>query len=91
MKDIIDNHYLDFDELVEMCEKMDFEMVDVVEEGIFNYKTVEELIEKSKGLYPGTDCPREGLVYRLKKDWNVNGKRLSFKVINDDYLLFKSK
>ena len=91
MKDIIDNHYLDFDELVEKCEKMDFEMVDVVEEGIFNYKTVEELIEKSKGLYPGTDCPREGLVYRLKKDWNVNGKRLSFKVINDDYLLLKSQ
>ena len=91
MKNIIDNHYLDFDELVEMCEKMDLEMVDVVEEGIFNYKTVEELIEKSKGLYPGTNCPREGLVYRLKKDWNTNGKRFSFKVINDDYLLLKSQ
>lgn len=82
MKNIIDNHYLDFDELVEMCEKMDLEMVDVVEEGIFNYKTVEQLIEKSKGLYPGTNYPREGLVYRLKKDWNTNGKRFSFKVIN---------
>jgi RNA ligase (TIGR02306 family) len=91
MKNIIDNHYLDFDELVEMCEKMDLEMVDIVEEGIFKYKTVEELIEKSKGLYPGTNCPREGLVYRLKKDWNINGKRFSFKVINDDYLLLKSQ
>ena len=42
----------------------------------------------SKGYYPGTDNFREGLVYRLKNDWNKD-KRLSFKVINDDYLINK--
>ena len=42
----------------------------VVEEGVFKYKTVEEMVEKSKGLYPGTNYPREGIVYRLKENWN---------------------
>ena len=90
IKDIKNNIYLDFDEMVKLCKEMDLPMVEVVEEGVFNYKTIEELVVKSKGNYPGTDGPREGLVYRVKKDWNKDGKRLSFKVINDDYLI-KSK
>ena len=90
IKNIKNNNYLDFDEMVKVCKEMDLPMVEVIEEGMFNYKTVEELLAKSKGNYPGTDHPREGLVYRLKKDWNKDGKRLSFKVINDDYLI-KSK
>ena len=65
-------------------------MIEVIEEGVFNYKTIDELVLKSKGNNPGTDSPREGLVYRVKKVWNKDGKRLSFKVINDDYLI-KSK
>ena len=90
IKNIKNNTYVDFDEMVKICKEMDLPMVEVIEEGVFHYKTVEELLEKSKGNYPGTDHPREGLVYRLKKDWNKDGKRLSFKVINDDYLI-KSK
>ena len=43
-------------------------MVEVIEKGVFNYKTIDELVVKSKGNYPGTDSPREGLVYRVKKD-----------------------
>ena len=90
IKDIKNNYYLGYDEMVKLCKEMDLPMVEVIEEGVFNYKTVEELIAKSKGNYPGTDGPREGLVYRLKQDWNKDGKRYSFKVINDDYLI-KSK
>ena len=90
IKDIKNNNYLDFDEMVKLCKEMDLPMVEVIEEGVFNYKTIDELVVKSKGNYPGTDGPREGLVYRVKKDWNKDGKRLSFKVINDDYLI-KSK
>ena len=90
IKDIKNNYYLGFDEMTKLCKEMDLPMVEVIEEGIFNYKTVEELVLKSKGNYPGTNGPREGLVYRVKKDWNKDGKRLSFKVINDDYLI-KSK
>ena len=90
VKNIKDNIYLGYDEMIKICKEMDLPFVEVIEEGIFNYRTVEELIAKSKGNYPGTDGPREGLVYRLKNDWNKDGKRLSFKVINDDYLT-KSK
>ena len=90
IKDIKNNYYVGFDEMVKLCKEMDLPMVEVIEEGIFNYKTVEELVLKSKGNYPETNAPREGLVYRVKKDWNKDGKRLSFKVINDDYLI-KSK
>ena len=90
IKDIKNNYYLDFDEMAKLCKEMDLPMVEVIEEGVFNYKTIDELVLKSKGNYPGTDGPREGLVYRVKKDWNKDGKRLSFKVINDDYLI-KSK
>ena len=87
IKNIIDNYYLDFKELVQVCKDMGLPMVEVTEEGIFKYKTVEEMVAKSKGLYPGTDYPREGLVYRLKENWNKNKLRCSFKVINDDYLV----
>ena len=90
IKDIKNNYYVGFDEMVKLCKEMDLPMVEVIEEGVFNYKTIDELLLKSKGNYPGTDDPREGLVYRVKKDWNKDGKRLSFKVINDDYLI-KSK
>ena len=91
IKNIKDNIYLGYDEMVKLCKEMDLPFVEVIEEGIFNYKSVEELIAKSKGNYPGTDGPREGLVYRLKNDWNKDGKRLSFKVINDDYLIKTKK
>ena len=87
IKNIKDNYYLDFKELVQVCKDMDLPMVEVIEEGIFKYKTVEEMVDKSKGLYPGTNYPREGLVYRLKENWNKNKLRASFKVINDDYLV----
>ena len=90
IKDIKNNYYIEYDEMAELCKEKDLPMVEVIEEGVFNYITVEELIAKSKGNYPGTDGPREGLVYRLKQDWNKDGKRYSFKVINDDYLI-KSK
>ena len=91
IKNIKENYYLDFDEMTKVCKELDIPMVEVIEEGTFNYKTIEELLEKSKGNYPGTNGPREGLVYRLKKDWNKDGKRCSFKVINDDYLIKTKK
>lgn len=91
IKNIKNNHYLGLEEMRKVCKELDLPMVEVVEEGVFNYKTVESLLEKSKGNYPGTDRPREGLVYRLKEDWNKDDKRMSFKVINDDYLINSKK
>ena len=91
IKNIKDNYYVDFKELVQVCKDMELPMVEVIEEGVFKYKTVEEMVEKSKGLYPGTKYPREGLVYRLKENWNKDKVRASFKVINDDYLVGGAK
>lgn len=91
IKNIKDNYYVDFKELVQVCKDMDLPMVEVIEEGIFKYKTVEEMVDKSKGFYPNTKYPREGLVYRLKENWNKDKIRASFKVINDDYLVQDKK
>jgi len=86
-KDLSTNKYLDFDELETLCKKMDLPMVQVIEKGdCFNY-SVSELKNVSKGMYPNTKNPREGLVFRLSKDWHTDNKRHSFKIINDDFLL----
>jgi hypothetical protein len=65
-------------------------MVMVVEKGDSFKYSVEELIELAKGNYPNTTHPREGLVFRLLKDWDTsNEKKNSFKIINNDFLLKK--
>lgn len=46
----------------------------------FNY-TLEELLEKAKGKYPNTNKNREGIVVRSLD------QTISFKVVNNDYLL----
>lgn len=85
IKDIEDNHYLDLDEMINVCKDLDLPFVEIIERGDnFNY-TLDELIEKSKGKYDGTDNFREGLVYRLQNNWNSDKGRFSFKVLNDDY------
>lgn len=58
--------------------------------GEFQKETVESLLEKAKGFYKGTENHREGIVVRPRFDsaFSVRaGTMLSFKVINDDYLL----
>ena len=85
IKDIINNKYLDLNEMIDVCNLMDLPMVEICEKGnSFNY-SLEELIEKSKGKYNGTNNCREGLVYRLQNNWNCNNERFSFKVLNEDY------
>ncbi len=59
----------------------------LVQSSYFNY-TLDELIESAKGEYPGGH-PREGIVVRPMEEVyseTLRG-RLSFKVINNDYLL----
>lgn len=82
-----------FTELKELCNTIGVKTVKLVEEGdSFNY-TLEDLLEKAKGNYEGTDTAREGIVIRLdtsKYATKDRGMReLSFKVINNDFLLNK--
>lgn len=72
-----------------LSEKYGFCMVPLVEIGpYFNY-TLDKLIELAKGKYEGTDNHREGIVIRSYSDKfkNEYGGYISFKCINNDFLL----
>jgi RNA ligase (TIGR02306 family) len=71
-----------------MCESHNLQTVPLLEEGdSFNY-TLEELIEMAKGFYPNGH-PREGIVVRPKIPFysTTLKDRMSFKVVNNDFLL----
>lgn len=69
----------------------ELKLVDVVEEGdSFSYTEVSQLLDKAKGFYPGTKNHREGIVIRPRDEEQFHrklGGRLSFKAINNDFLL----
>lgn len=88
IQDLDSLHFLPFKDVVNICNELDIPMVPIIETGdSFNY-TEEELIELADGLYP-TGKRREGIVVRPQEEMYseaLNG-RLSFKVINNKYLL----
>ena len=87
--DISEKRCLDYDEMKEFCEKIDIPVVALYERGdSFNF-TIDELFEKVKGNYEGTNNQREGLVFRLAKNWYTPCLRYSFKIISNDFLLKK--
>lgn len=92
--DIIDirtRRPLDFKDFLKVCNDLELETVPIEEVGeSFNY-TLEELLLKAKGKYP-SGFDKEGIVIRSQNyEYVLNvGNRLSFKVLNNDFLL-KSK
>lgn len=88
--DTIQKRYLVLDELRSVCADYHLRMVDVLEEGDnFNY-TLDELLEKAVGYYPGTKNKSEGIVIKPSRFIIYSptlGGRLSFKVLNNLYLL----
>lgn len=87
--DIKLGQYLEHDSFVQLAAELGLETVPVVDKFILNH-TVDQMVELSKGtslLYNKT--PREGLVFRPAVetyDPDLKG-RLSFKVINPEFLL----
>ncbi len=82
------NVKLSFDEMFTFCKDNGLKTVPILEvEDSFNYKTMEELLELSRGKYishfsgANKDQDREGIVIRSKD------QEISFKVINNDFLL----
>jgi hypothetical protein len=85
-------------EMLALCAELKLDAVPIEEEGEgFNY-TLEELLEKAKGKYP-SGLDKEGIVVRTKemasasfaatKADGTEGtvvRRLSFKVLNNDFL-----
>ena len=86
------NNFYPYDTMQAWCQRVGLQYVPAVHvwlEGEFN-ETIESLLELAKGNYNGTKNPREGLVirplYATLFDHRL-GSALSFKVINNDYLL----
>lgn len=78
---IDDHRYYNYLELKKICEEFDLEMVPVEKVVTFNY-SLEDLLHCSTGLYEGTKNRKEGIVIRT-----TDNDRISFKVVNNDYLL----
>ena len=82
---VIDLRYklrLDVDSMIQHCDTvLNIPTVPIEEIGEkFSYDSIKTLLIKANGLYRGTKNPREGLVIR-------SSKLISFKVINNEYLL----
>lgn len=82
--------YLDFEDFLQFCKLTKIPTVEIVERGeAFSYST-EDLLSMVDGAYQQTGKRREGIVVRSQKtqDSKVLGNaRLSFKVLNNKYLL----
>ena len=88
--DIDDGRYMNMAEVSTYCHQWGIPMVPIEEiNPYFTYTSVESLLEKAKGKYPGTNNNREGIVVRpmLEKYSQVMKGRMSFKIVNNEYLL----
>lgn len=86
--DVEHKRYLDFNNMITFCKEYGFKTVPIIDVFTFNH-TLPQLLEMSKGVYDGTNNRREGIVIRtiLEMYSNVLKGRMSFKVLNNDYLL----
>lgn len=90
--DRTEHRYLDFYTALEVMNDAGLEGVPVEEINLsFDY-TLDKLLDKTRGQYTGTTNRREGIVVRplahmFSRGRELGGSRLSFKAINNDYLL----
>lgn len=87
-----EHRYLDYNEMIETCRDLGLNTVPLVKKFIFDLPketAINTLLENVKGLYDGTKTRREGSVFRTTKEMYSNALkgRLSFKVLNNEYLL----
>ncbi|MDP3012790.1 MAG: RNA ligase family protein, partial [Candidatus Subteraquimicrobiales bacterium] len=89
--DIDNQKYLDYEEFILVSSELALPMVETIYFGRFNF-TLEELLKMSEGKYPNTKNEREGIV--IRPDFETFSEtlqgRMSFKVINNLYLLKES-
>lgn len=87
--DIDGGKYLNVHEAFNICESLGVKTVPIEHSETAPLWTIESLLEKAKGKYPGTDNHKEGIVIRpvLECKSEALRGRLSFKVINNEYLL----
>lgn len=88
--DVRAGRYMNYEDMMEFCESNGLRTVPVEFFGGWTFEhSLEDWLERAKGLYPGTKNRKEGIVVRPMKETRsaTLGGRLSFKVINNDYLL----
>jgi RNA ligase (TIGR02306 family) len=87
--DLRGSRHLGDRELRAFCREHGLEPVPLAFEGERFDETVESLLAKAEGAYPGTQHPREGIVIRPVEELRSEalGGRLSFKAISNQYLL----
>jgi RNA ligase (TIGR02306 family) len=87
--DIDNARYMGLSEMSDIVTLFDLKNVPLVEGFMFDYKTIEELLIAAKGLYSGTKNRREGIVIRpiVEQYSTVLKGRMSFKVVDNEYLL----
>lgn len=82
--DIDKYKYLNYSEMLYLTTDMELKMVPLEKVVNFTY-SIDELLIMAQGNYKGTNNRKEGIVVRTTDE--VNGKIISFKVLNNDYLL----
>ena len=93
VRDALGGRRLGLDETVRVCERLELAMVPLEERGDdLPYRTVDELLERARGTY-ANGRTKEGIVVRPQSPVYspLIGGSLSMKVINNDYLLKKTK
>ena len=74
------------DKILEYCGKLGIESVPIEETGDSFCYTLPELIERAKGKYE-SGLDKEGIVVRTREYERIRNDKLSFKVINNDFLI----
>jgi len=90
--DIDAKKYLNYKEFISFCGALHIPTVDIITDNfVFNSQvhTLDYLLEMATGNYKNTKNPREGIVIRPIDDFYCNAlqMRMSFKVINNEFLL----
>jgi RNA ligase (TIGR02306 family) len=73
------------DEILSYCGKLGIKSVPIEETGDSFHYTLPELLEKAKGKY-ASGLDKEGIVVRTREYGRIGNDKLSFKVINNDFL-----
>jgi len=79
--------YRNFSSLKRFCDCAGLKVAPLIWSGVFNFKSIDELVELASQQKYQNGRPAEGIVIRADScDWSDElGKRLSVKVINPDY------
>ena len=87
--DIDDGKYMSTPHMTQIIRHFDLRAVPLVQFGEGFSFDLNDLLEKAKGKYTGTENDREGIVVRaMYGDFSEKmRKRISFKVLNNDFLL----